>query len=246
MFIFLNHVIELHYQTKHVTSTDEPVGVEVLTRCFDFSGEQVYVGAFLEQVIRSGEINNFTLQLASHAFADLTFYRYDHLSCAINVFQSQLNNRSFLYDFITLANNYAGEVIVELSEKDINRDLTKLHAIQALKSNGITLSLDDFGAYNATIIEMLTYGYDEVKLDRSLLDLDNLKKSSMFIMHLQCFFKQSGIRSVIEGIEDQVHLDVAKTLGVDQVQGFVYSRPVRIYELTAPRLHECSLQRASI
>jgi EAL domain-containing protein (putative c-di-GMP-specific phosphodiesterase class I) len=116
------------------------------------------------------------------------------------------------------------DLIVEIIE---NTTITNLDNIQrftaTLAEFGIQVALDDVGGsrnlFSFDLLETCNY----VKLDRRWFA--RLEKDSAYralINGLVQFAKARGIAVVFEGVETRRHLSIAKTLGVDFVQGYLF------------------------
>lgn len=114
-------------------------------------------------------------------------------------------------------------VVVELIE---NTDIQDARASETLHQQlarlGVRTALDDIGAPHALLsLELLTR-VDYMKFDRSwLATLDNPPHRQLFVSLLD-FARQSGKRTVLEGVETGAMLAQAKAFAIDYVQGFLF------------------------
>lgn len=96
-----------------------------------------------------------------------------------------------------------------------------------LVSRGFSVAIDDFGVGNSNISSLIQIPFTTVKLDRSLIvagcesDSARAELEGVIIM-----FKRVGVMLIAEGVETACQADILKTLGVDYIQGFLYSRPL--------------------
>ena len=99
---------------------------------------------------------------------------------------------------------------------------------------GILLSLDDFGSGYANLNTVLRLPFSSIKLDRSLLD-DIMKdeKALLFYKNIVTALQSMGYRVIAEGVECQNQMDLLRNFGVDMIQGYYFSKPVRADELVA-------------
>jgi len=74
-------------------------------------------------------------------------------------------------------------------------------------------------------------GYDEIKLDRSMVSsfLDS-KNGSAIIRGIIDMSVRPGVSVVAEGVEEEEQLQELKRLGADYIQGYYFSKPVSIRE----------------
>ena len=99
---------------------------------------------------------------------------------------------------------------------------------------GILLSLDDFGSGYANLNTVLRLPFSSIKLDRSLLD-DIMKdeKALLFYKNIVTALQSMGYCVIAEGVECQNQMDLLRNFGVDMIQGYYFSKPVRADELVA-------------
>jgi diguanylate cyclase (GGDEF)-like protein len=155
------------------------------------------------------------------------------LSLAINLSTDGLNDN----DYITR--------VVELS-KSLGRDINKLHieitetsamkSIQSGKLNitklhdlGITISLDDFGTGYSSLNYLKSFPADKIKFDHGFIKemLEN-ESAEKILRALVPLCQNLGKKVVAEGIETQQHLNMAKQIGFDQVQGYFFAKPMPV------------------
>lgn len=96
-----------------------------------------------------------------------------------------------------------------------------------MKGKGIEMGLDDFGTGYSNVATVIQIPFGVVKLDRSLVhaSIDN-PVSANAVQDLVRMFHTLGMRVVAEGVENQEQDQLVKNFGVDQIQGFLYARPM--------------------
>ena len=125
-------------------------------------------------------------------------------------------------------------LVLEITETCVISDYDRSkRVIEDLRSIGVVMSIDDFGAGFTSLAYLSNLAVGELKLDRSLiLKLgggdgrdDNLVRSTIELGHAL------GMRVVAEGIEDAATLEELAGFGCDFAQGFLISRPKPADEL---------------
>lgn len=116
------------------------------------------------------------------------------------------------------------EITESMFISDIKDIITKLNA---LKSKGIRISIDDFTAGYSTTGLLATLPVDTVKFDRSLMlsIAEDEKKGKAIYIGLIKMMKSLNLKIVSEGIETESELEFLKENGVDYGQGFYLGRP---------------------
>lgn len=172
---------------------------------------------------------------------------YSDVAVAINVDPQQLTSDDFLAEVgnqlkVSQIPPHLIELeIVEssgLSEKSGN--IQRL--LQELLDFGIRIAIDDFGTQNSTperlrdLFKNLTIGgrYPAeqliAKIDQTFVrnaDFENGGNDQPFFEALVVLLRTMVGKVVVEGVEDEATLKaVIKSAGVDEIQGYHYSRPV--------------------
>ncbi|WP_426122966.1 EAL domain-containing protein [Pararhizobium sp. PWRC1-1] len=103
-----------------------------------------------------------------------------------------------------------------------------------LKRLGVKIALDDFGAGFASIEAMREFGFDRLKIDKSLvLGLDGDKKAPRVLQATVSLATALEIPVTAEGIETETQATVAHLCGCDLLQGYMFSRPITEEEITS-------------
>jgi diguanylate cyclase (GGDEF)-like protein len=123
------------------------------------------------------------------------------------------------------------QLVLELSERSYGR-WTSQHDLLAerLKERGMGLAIDDFGAGYATFSLLNKWGWDVVKIDKSLITADD-EQSRLLFSNVVRTLRELKLSTVAEGIETPEQLLVARRAGVTLVQGHLVSEPVGMDEL---------------
>lgn len=118
-------------------------------------------------------------------------------------------------------------IVLELSESAVirNYELTKRH-IDALQDIGIRLAIDDVGAGEIDLWQMLRLKPDFIKIDMSLVrDVHNEPRNRALIRGVTAMGDDLGIMVVAEGVESFQEEEKLLTIGVRYGQGYRYGKP---------------------
>jgi diguanylate cyclase (GGDEF)-like protein len=123
------------------------------------------------------------------------------------------------------------QLVLELSERSYGR-WTSQHDLLAerLKQHGMGLAIDDFGAGYATFSLLNKWGWDLVKIDKSLITSDD-EQSRLLFTNVVRTLRELRLCTLAEGIETPEQLLAARRAGVGLVQGHLVSEPVPMDEL---------------
>ena len=90
---------------------------------------------------------------------------------------------------------------------------------------GIQFAMDDFGSGYSNLARFITLPFSVAKLDKSLLE--ESKNIVLFFEAAISLFKNLNIPIVIEGVEQEKQLKLAKEKKIDYIQGFYFSKPLK-------------------
>ena len=110
----------------------------------------------------------------------------------------------------------------------VNASESESEVMDALKTLGVMISVDDFGTGVSTLSYLKQFPVDTLKLDPALIR--NLPRDREDGAIVSAVIKLAGdlrIRVVAEGVESFEQLSFLQTTPCDFVQGFLFSEPVR-------------------
>ena len=122
------------------------------------------------------------------------------------------------------------KIIMEVTENYIFEEAEHLkEIISKLNSIGIRFSIDDFGTGNSSMTKLKHINFAEIKIDRSFISglLVN-KTDEHLVKSIITLAKDLELDVVAEGIEDLKQFAFLNKLGCKYLQGFLFSKPVRV------------------
>jgi diguanylate cyclase (GGDEF)-like protein/PAS domain S-box-containing protein len=140
---------------------------------------------------------------------------------------------------------------VEVTESCMMQDSEKVaQEIAAIKSLGVRISVDDFGTGYSSLSQLQRLDLDVLKVDRAFTQaLDDGKQGEAFFKTIVSMAHILDMHVVAEGVETPSQLSMLQSLGCNEVQGYLISRPVPaalatdflerrcLFPNAAPRLH---------
>jgi diguanylate cyclase (GGDEF)-like protein/PAS domain S-box-containing protein len=100
--------------------------------------------------------------------------------------------------------------------------------MEALKTLGVNISIDDFGTGKSTLSSLKQFPVDTLKLDPTLIhDLPRDVEDGAIASALIKLARDLGILVVAEGVESFEQLSYLRNTSCDCAQGFLFSEPVR-------------------
>ena len=108
----------------------------------------------------------------------------------------------------------------------VNNPLAVNQVIRSLQNRNIQISMDDFGSGYSSLNTLKDLLFDEVKIDRMFLG-DTISESGHIVLEeIFHMLKRMKKSIVCEGVETQKVADFLKQEGRDEIQGFLYYRPM--------------------
>ncbi len=102
-----------------------------------------------------------------------------------------------------------------------------LRTMQALKEQGVRLTLDDFGTAYASLSTLRRFPFDRIKIDKSFVQEMGQDDSSLAIVEAVLLLgARLRLAVVAEGVETEAQLDALRGLGCNLVQGYLTGRPM--------------------
>jgi EAL domain-containing protein (putative c-di-GMP-specific phosphodiesterase class I) len=93
--------------------------------------------------------------------------------------------------------------------------------------------LDDFGTGYSSLSYLRMFPFDKIKIDRSFVgELSNRADCAAIVCAVTGLGRGLEILTTAEGVETEEQLDLLRAAGVDQVQGYLLSRPVPASQLS--------------
>jgi diguanylate cyclase (GGDEF)-like protein len=128
----------------------------------------------------------------------------------------------------------ASHLEIELTETTVMSDLDKsAKTVDELRFMGVTVTLDDFGTGYSSFNYLGHLNLDWIKIDRSfLLDAIKHNRSRTLYGGMVSIAHDIGLKVVAEGIENQDEYSYVHKLGVDEMQGYMLSKPLDVNAMT--------------
>lgn len=127
------------------------------------------------------------------------------------------------------------QLVIEITESMlIERPAESIKRMKQIKELGVKLALDDFGTGYSALNTLCQYPLDIVKLDRSfVLRLMDGQQGEALVRAIINMAKDLNLIMVAEGVETEAQMQKIKELGVNEIQGFYYHRPMAAADVMA-------------
>ena len=224
----------IYFQPKISLDTEEFIGSEALIRYINQAGEIIAPNNFIPILEEARLIKMLDLYVFEEVCKQINIWKERKLRVkpvSINLSRSTLSYH-FLADqllaLITKHNIDISLLELEVTETaEVDNQLVFSQALEKLKEYGFSISIDDFGIRNASLSLFTTINFDILKLDRSLVKtLAQNQKARILIRSLAVICSDLGIKLIAEGVETLEQLDILKELRCNEVQGYLFSKPL--------------------
>lgn len=224
----------LHYQPKILVDGGKLTGAEALIRWNDPRTGLVPPGQFISILEETGLIYEVGRWSLRNAIDTHLRWRKAGLSApriAVNVSPLQLRHRDFVARIrgaISVDPNAAEGLELEITEslimEDVKHSIASLHAIREM---GITIAIDDFGTGFSSLSYLSKLPVDTLKIDRSfIIDMTQSPEGLSLVSTIINLGQSLKLKLVAEGVETEEQLHLLQLLKCDEMQGFLFSRPV--------------------
>jgi diguanylate cyclase (GGDEF)-like protein len=128
----------------------------------------------------------------------------------------------------------ASRLEVEITESVLMQNSeTTLATLHRLRELGVKISMDDFGTGYSSLSYLRSFPFDKIKIDRCFISgLATGDDSVAIVLAIAGLAKHLGIATTAEGVETKQQLQQVKALGCSEMQGFLFSPPLRIGDVT--------------
>lgn len=153
------------------------------------------------------------------------------LRVAINVSARQLRRRDFCE---TVAGALAESGLppelleLEITESSVMENAEEaIGILQVLRRMGVTLAIDDFGTGYSSLAYLKLFPIDHLKIDRSFVaDIEHDLNDRAIALSTIALAHSLGLNVIAEGVETEDQLELLRTNGCDEVQGYFLSPPL--------------------
>jgi diguanylate cyclase (GGDEF)-like protein/PAS domain S-box-containing protein len=123
---------------------------------------------------------------------------------------------------------------LEITETTVMKNVEVTRTIlNELHEMGISIALDDFGTGYSSLSYLKAFPFHTLKIDRSFVcDVTTDPNDKAIVAAIVAMAKVLNLKLVAEGVETEAQEYLLRSLGCEEVQGYLFSRPVTAIEAT--------------
>lgn len=229
-----NEELRVYYQPQVSAITEDIVGMEALIRWEHPELGLISPGFFIPLAEETGLIVPIGEWLMREAIMDTRGWHDQFglpLTLGVNLSPLQLMQANLLEvveESLNQANLEPQYLDLEVTESMSIKSIDGLRErLEALRDLGCKVSIDDFGTGQASLDYLKRFPADRIKIDQSFVRNIGVDPDDAAIVKATIEMAHSLSMGVIaEGVEEEDHLTFLRELGCEELQGFLFCRPL--------------------
>ena len=229
-----NEEFVLHYQPKVNLASGRLTSAEALIRWNAPRTGLMPPSHFIPNLEETGLIHDVGHWALRQAVADYLRWHSAGLPAvriAVNVSPLQLRHRGFIAELdqlISIDPRAAAGLELEITESLLMEDVKhSIASLQAIRAMGISIAIDDFGTGFSSLSYLSKFPVDTLKIDRSfVIDMTASPEGLALVSTIVSLAHALKLKVIAEGVETQEQARLLRLLDCDEMQGFLFSRPV--------------------
>lgn len=229
-----NEEFVLHYQPKVTVSDRRIVGLEALIRWQAPDLGLVPPAKFIPLMEETGLILDVGVWALLQVSRDCSRWTAQGLSLpriAVNVSPIEIRQSTFVGNVVEAVERIqdaGGTLDLEMTESVLMQNVEAVtHKLQTICELGVEIAVDDFGTGYSSLAYVARLPIHALKIDRSfVVDMTHSADSLAIVSSIISMAHALRLEVVAEGVETEEQAAQLKSLGCDQMQGYLFSPPV--------------------
>jgi diguanylate cyclase (GGDEF)-like protein/PAS domain S-box-containing protein len=226
--------LTLCFQPQFAANGTRPTGVEALVRWLHPTDGMIPPDRFIPVAEETGiivEIGEWVLLNACREMKRWIDAGLPPLRVAVNVSARQLRRRDFCEAVagVLAESGLPPELLeLEITESSVMENPQEAIVIlESLGRMGVTLAIDDFGTGYSSLAYLKLFPIDHLKIDRSFVrDIEHDLNDRAIAFGTIALAHSLGLNVIAEGVETDDQLELLRSNGCDEVQGYLFSKPL--------------------
>ncbi|GEM_PF-696336 len=239
----LRHAIDndellLHYQPQINLHSGEIIGAEALIRWQHPEMGLVSPAKFIPLAEESGLIFPIGEWVMRTACAQIKTWQNAGVMTppvAVNLSAHQFRQQHLvkMTTGVLLDSGIDGRYLeLEMTESAVMEDADRvIKVLRELKETGVKISIDDFGTGYSSLSYLKQFAIDKLKVDQSFVrEITRDPDDAAIVVAIITMAHSLGLSVIAEGVETEGQLEYLRSHGCNEMQGYLFSRPVPVGE----------------
>ncbi len=228
----------LYYQPVFNLKSEDIIGAEALIRWNHPVHGLISPDKFLEVAEKTGlivDIGEYVFREAMNQRKIWDELGFKKFKITLNLSLREMQVDQLIIKLNKLFKEYAvdpHDFNLDITEKDAMANIEKtVEDFKLFKDLGLSISLDHFGAGYSSLKHLQILPLSMLKIDRSLIfDISSNLDHQMAVKGIIELAHTLGYEVIAEGVETSKESNFLYTLGCDHAQGYLFSRPLPVFE----------------
>jgi diguanylate cyclase (GGDEF)-like protein/PAS domain S-box-containing protein len=224
----------LHYQPKVNMLSGVLTGAEALLRWNDPLSGLVPPNRFIPILEETGlihEVGQWALHEAVGVYRRWRETGLRAVRISVNVSPQQLRNRGFVSEIEHALGGdarAAAGLELEITESVIMEDVRfSIASLRAIRTLGVGIAIDDFGTGFSSLSYLARLPVHTLKIDRSfIIDMTLSSEGLALVSTIVSLAHSLKLNAVAEGVETEEQFRLLRVLNCDEMQGYLFSKPL--------------------
>lgn len=230
----------LHYQPRVDIKTGKTLSVEALVRWQHPERGLIYPDYFISLAEEAGLIIPLGTWVLETACRQIKTWQDEGkpMTISVNISAKQFYHSNLLEKIKVILGKTGASA--ELLELEITESLclydtvAAIETMEELRRMQIRIAMDDFGTGQSSLVNLKQLPIDTLKIDKSFIqDIELSLESASIVKIIIILGKTMHLNVTAEGVETAEQLDLLQEYGCDEVQGYLFSKPLPLDEIEA-------------
>ncbi|HEY9061112.1 MAG TPA: EAL domain-containing protein [Pseudobacteroides sp.] len=236
---------ELYYQPQIRIPENKLIGAEALLRWSSREYGSISPSEFIpiaEEIGIIVPLGKWVMKEAVHQISLWNTSNNMDLKVGINISPKQFDSPDFVDFLKDLISKYKAKpewLDIEITESiAMKGELTVQEVFAALTELGVSISIDDFGTGYSSLSYIKRFSIDRLKIAKPLVDnISTSNGDAQIVKAIVMMAKAMGIKTIAEGVEYEEQSRLLIDLQCDEIQGYIFGRPVPASEFEKSFCH---------
>ncbi|MHB1117708.1 putative bifunctional diguanylate cyclase/phosphodiesterase [Sideroxydans sp.] len=232
----------LHYQPQVDLENGKIIGMEALLRWQSAERGLISPGEFIPLLEETGlivPVGDWVLRTACQQARAWQAAGLSGFHVAVNLSTLQFRQPDFAGVVTAILEEYGIDPAQRMIELELTESLLMhnvagaIDTLNKLHATGIEFSIDDFGTGYSSLSYLKRFPISSLKIDQSFVrDLSSDRSDAAIVTAIIALGHSLGMNVIAEGVETTTQLARLREMGCDEIQGYLFSRPVSAAEMT--------------